>query len=688
MYKLLFKSWIFLTFLLPAMGQLTAQYSGTVTEESSGEPLIGVSVLIEGTSTGTVTDYNGYYTIDASPGEFLAFSYVGYGSQRIRLGEQFVLNLALGVDQNLLEEIVVVGYGTTKKSDLTGSVASIKSDDITKVPATNAIQALQGKVAGLQIMSTSGDPGADPVVRLRGITTLNNNNPIAVIDGVITDISAVSLLNPRDIASVEVLKDASATAIYGSRGAAGVVIITTKMGEAGNNRMNFSVEQGYESVAKKVDLMDGREFATYINGIYPGTYNNLDALPNIDWQDEIFQDLAPITNANFSVSGGSEQSRYYFGLGYFGQQGILPKSGLDRLTAKLNSEYMLTDHIDIGLDISMLVSEKDNAPGVINTALRAWPVDEPYLEDGLTFAEVNGGNALAAIEYTNSLTNRLRGLGNLYARIHFLKHFTFKSSVQFDLTESKSRSFTPTYYVAPLQQNEVNDLSYGTSNSTNLIFENTLSFDKQFGVHSVNAVGGYTVQDLRNEYISGSTEGLIREDPLFWYLSAGQNDFERVDNNLARQTLISYLGRVHYTFDSRYLLTFSARRDGSSNFGVNNKYGNFYSVAAGWNITNEDFFPKNTPVNNLKLRLSYGAIGNEKIPGTAQYALIVGGIDAVFGENEHIESGATFQGGGNPNLKWEEQLERSIGLDLMLWKGRLDFSAEIYNKTSYDLLHA
>ena len=666
--------------------QAIGQYSGTVTDERSGEPLIGVSVLISGTSTGTITDFDGAVTVDASKGDVLVFSYVGYAGQEVKLGDQFDLIIRMELDQNLLDEVVVVGYGTTKKSDLTGSVASIKSEDINKVPSTNAIQALQGKVAGLQIMSTSGDPGSDPVVRLRGITTLNNNNPIAVIDGVITDISAVSLLNSRDIASVEVLKDASATAIYGSRGAAGVVIITTKMGVAGENRMSFSVEQGFESVAKKVDVMNGREFATYINAIYPGTYNNLDALSDIHWQDEIFNDFAPMTNANFAVSGGSAQSSYYFGLGYYGQQGVMPKSGLDRVTAKLNSVYSLNKHVDIGLDMSLLVSDKDNAPGVVNTALRAWPIDEPFLSDGVTFAEVNGGNALAAIEYSNSNTNRLRGLGNLYAKINFLRHFSFKSSLQFDVSESKTRSFTPSYYVAPLQQNEVNDLSYGTGNSTNLIFENTVSFDRQFGVHSVNAVGGYTIQDLRSEYINGSTEGLIREDPLFWYLDAGQNEFERVSNNMARQTLLSYLGRVHYTFDSRYLLTISARRDGSSNFGPNNKYGNFYSVAAGWNITNESFFPQGTPINNLKLRLSYGAIGNEKIPGTAQYALIVGGVDAVFGEAEHIEPGATFQGGGNPNLKWEATTQFNAGLNLGVWDDKLMAELDYYQKNTSDIL--
>jgi TonB-linked SusC/RagA family outer membrane protein len=668
--------------------QLMAQinYTGSVRDAVNGDPLIGVSVLIQDTNTGTITDFEGQFSIEAFPGDILEISYVGYQPVSLKLTDDPVLMVTLGVNQNLLDEIVVVGYGTTKKSDLTGSVASIKAEDITKVAAANAMQSLQGKVAGLQIMSTSGDPGAAPVVRLRGITTLNNNNPIAVIDGVITDISAVSLINSQDIASVEVLKDASATAIYGSRGAAGVVIITTKKGEAGKNRVNVNFEQGFASVANQIDVMSGPEFATYVNGIYPGTYNNLDALPNVNWQDEIFQDFTPITNANFSVSGGGEYNRFYFGLGYYAEEGIVPKSGLDRLTGKLNLEFSASKNIDLGLDFSILVSDKQNAPGVINTSLRAWPVQSPYLADGVTFGEVTGGNPLAAIEYSNSNSANMRGLGNLYAKINFLKDFTFKSSVQFDVSESKTRSFVPRYYVAPLQQNEVNDLSYGTSNSTNLIFENTLAYLKEYGKHSVNGVAGYTVQDLRGEYLSGSTEGLIREDPLFWYLNAGQNDFEQVGNNMSRQTLISYLGRAHYTFNSRYMITISARRDGSSNFGPNNKYGDFYSVATGWNISNESFFPAGSPVNNLKLRLSYGAIGNEKIPGTAQYALIVTGVDAVFGENENLTPGASFSGGGNPDLKWESTTQFNAGLNIGVWEDKLMAELDFYQKHTSDIL--
>ncbi len=659
-------------------------YSGKVLDTETNETLIGVNILVKNSTQGSISAVDGTYQINANQGDTLSFSYIGYQTIELVLSASVINDIFLTTDASLLEEVVVVGYGTIKKSDLTGAVASVKSEDILKVPASNAMQALQGKVSGLQILSTSGDPGAAPVVRLRGITTLNNNNPIAVIDGVISDIGAVARLNPNDIASMEVLKDASAIAIYGSRGAGGVIIVTTKKGTKGKPQVQVSVETAVESANGKIDVMDGREFATYINGVTPGTYNNLDLLSDTDWQDLIFEKNQPITNANFSVSGGSETSDYYFGLGYFNQVGILPKSGLERYSAKINSGYNLTDNIKIGIDLSLFLTDKDNAPGVINTALRAWPIDVPYQEDGETYAEVNGGNPLAAIDFTNSNTRAFGGIGNLYASIDFLNYFTFKSSVQLDMIESKSKSFSPQYFVGPLQANDLSDLSYSTSNNNTVIFENTVAFNNEFGKHGFNAIVGYSTQDTRNEFLSGSTEGLLREDELFWYINAGQADFANVSNSGGRNTLISYLGRVNYSYDSRYLFTTSFRRDGSSRFGENNRYGNFPSFAVGWNVSNESFF-SNEKINRLKLRGSWGIVGNEKI-GNGQFALIVPGVNAVFGENEAINPGVTFQGGGNPNIKWEETVQTNFGIDLGVWDDKLTAELDYYIKNTNDIL--
>lgn len=659
--------------------------TGNITSSEDGLALIGVTVEVLPSGRGTLTDVDGNYDINKQMDDSIRFSYIGYKTITMPIGGKTKIDVVLQPNAEILDEIVVIGYGTIKKSDLTGSVSSIKAEDIVKVPAPNAIQALQGKVAGMQILNTSGDPGADPVVRLRGVTTLNNNNPIAVIDGVISDVSQVAQLNPNDIASVEVLKDASATAIYGSRGAAGVIIVTTKRGKSGKNVVSVSVEQSIENVERKIDVMNGREFATFLNAIDPGTYNNLDALPNTDWQNEIYNSNTPITNANFSVSGGSNTSNFYFGLGYFGQQGILPKSALSRLTGKMNLGFDVTKNIKMGFDLSLALSDKENAPGVVGTALRAWPIDRPFLENG-NFADVMGGNPVAAIEYTNSDRGLIAGLGNLYASVNFLKDFTFKTSLQFTHDEGRGRSFVPVYFVGPLQQNERNDLTYSNDNATTLIFENTLSYAKEFGKNSLNVLAGYTAQDSRNEFISGLTENLIREDDLFWYLNSGEDIYERVSNNFSRNTLLSYLGRVNYSFDSKYLLTVSLRRDGSSKFGINNRWGNFPSVAAGWNLDRESFFPKISFLNSLKLRASWGIIGNERIPGEAQFSLISNDYNTVFGENETLQPGASFNGGGNPNLKWEETRQTNIGINAGFLNDRLTVELDYYVKNTDDIL--
>ncbi len=662
-------------------------YTGIVTDSKTAEPLIGLSIYNLNNEIGTTTDFDGSYEIQAKPNDTLEFSYIGYQTQKIIVGNNFVIDVQLLTDAEILDEVIVVGYGAVKKSDLTGSITQIKSEELLKVPSSNAVQGLQGKVSGLQILSTSGDPGANPVVRLRGVTTLNDNNPIAVIDGVITDVGAISLLNSNDIASIEVLKDASATAIYGTRGAAGVIIVTTKKGTSGKDNIQFSFERSIENVGNKIDVMTGREFATYLNEIDPGTFNNLDALADTDWHDLIYKENTAITNANLSYSTGNEKNNHYIGLGYFNQEGVLPKSGLERFTAKINSNYKIAEFMNFGLDFSTMYSEKENAPGVVNNVLRALPITAPFNEDG-SFADVNGGNPLAAIEFSNSTNKRVRALGNLYASVNFLKNFTFKTSLQFDANVAENRSFTPSYFVGPLQQNADNDLALSRNLNLSTIFENTLNYQQSFGPHNISLLVGHTSQTIRGENLEGRTEGLLREDDNFWFLDAGQDDLDQVSNNLRINRLESYLGRINYSFDSKYLVTASIRRDGSSNFGANNRFGVFPSMALGWNIYNESFFPKNSFLNSAKLRLSWGITGNEKIDVLAQYATIANGQDAVLGQNESLNAGASFDSGGNPNLKWEQTTQSNIGVNLGFFENRILAEVDYYVKNTEDILVA
>lgn len=679
--------------------------SGTLLDSETKEALIGATIIEKGTTNGTVTDLEGNYQLMVSGSEaVLVFTYLGYSSKEVRVNNQSVINATLDIDFSELEEVVVMGYGSVRKSDLTGAVASVKGEDLLKVPNASPVQALQGKVSGLQVLSPSGDPGATPVVRLRGVTTLNNNNPLFVVDGVIIEKGVsdnsgsgtpLDFLNANDIESVEVLKDASATAIFGSRGSNGVIIITTKRGAQGAPRINFNAELGWQVVANKIELMNGKEFGQYVNDIdltEPGPYN-VDQLSTTDWQDEIYNDYAPIQSYSFSFGGASEKVDYYFGLGYFGQEGILPKSGLERITTKINTNYEIAKNLDIGLSLSVALKEKQNSPGVVNTALRAWPIDAPYTTDPATgekiFAEVQGGgNALAAIEYTNNVNKSIESVGNVFAQYAFLDGFSVKSSLQFSLGMSKNKSFTPEYFVAPLQQNETSDISQSYNDNSFVLWENTISYVKEIGVHRFNTVAGYTTQRVKSEFLSGSAQNLLRDGESFWYIDASDGDplLQDVSNNASHSAIQSYLFRFNYSLMNKYLFTATYRRDGSSKFGPNNRYGVFPSLALGWNLSEEAFFPEVSFLGNVKLRASWGIVGNDKISYDAQFPQIDQSFGAVFGQNEQYVAGAAYATGGNPNLKWEETEQFDVGLNFDMFNGRLVSEMDYYIKTTNDIL--
>ncbi len=658
--------------------------SGKVTGDN--ESLPGVNIVVEGTTLGTVTDIDGNYTISLDESNAtLIFSFIGYKTQSIAVNARSVINVLLEEDVNQLEEVVVIGYGSVRKSDLTGSVTSIKSEELIKSPAADPIQSLQGKVAGLQILTGSGAPGAESYVRLRGINTLNDNRVLYVVDGVIID-GGINFLNNQDIASIEVLKDASAKAIFGTRGANGVIIVTTKKG-SGDAKISFSSEYGVEKIANKIGLMSGPDFANFINDITPGTYNNIGVLPNTDWQDLVFEDWKPIQTYTLSVSGASEKLNYYLSGGLFKQEGIVPKSDFERINLKLNTSYKVREYLKIGTSMTGIVRNSTNAPGVVNPAYWAWPINNPFNADG-SFAEVQGsGNPLAAIAYSNSETKALRLVGNVYAEFTILKDFNFKSSYQFDFGNDKSRGFNPVYYVSPTQQNEENDLSVNFGETRSWIFENTLAYNKEFGVHRLNAIIGYSAQENNSEFLTGTRENLLGESQDLWYLNAGSSVNQQNSNGASARAINSILFRANYVYDDRYLLTATFRRDGSSSFGINNRYGNFPAFALGWNISNEAFFPSDISFDKLKIRASWGINGNQNIPFLDQYSVIGAGIDAVFGQNETINSGATFSGRpGNSNLKWEETTEFDFGLEFGLLEGRLTGEIDYYNRLTSDIL--
>lgn len=663
---------------------------GQVTSSDDGEGLPGVNIQVEGTTRGTVTDFEGNYSLEIQQGDnVLVYSFIGYKTTTVEVGNRSVIDVVMELDIEELEEIVVVGYGTVRKSDLTGSVSRISTEELVKVPSLNPMQSLQGKVAGVQITNSSGAPGAAPVVRIRGVGTTGNPDPIYVVDGVI--VNDINYLNAADIESMEVLKDASATAIYGNRGANGVIIITTKLGKIGEEpSVQISSEFSMQRLQQRIDLLNGRQFAEVVNVISPGSYNNLDAVPNTDWQELLFQD-APMQNHQISLSGASEKNQYYYGLAYFGQAGIIPESKYERVTLKINNRYKPKEFFALGNNLTIAPFRSDNS---LNDApfnvYRAQPVIEPFNSEG-GYNEVPGvGNILGALEYnTDNITRGIRTVGNLFAEVYFLEGFTFKSSFGIDVGYEEQRQFTPVYFISSAQSNDVTNLRKRNAQSTSWLWENTLNYDKEFGIHRINAVVGYTSQNTSNEYVQLVGRGLFRTDEDFRYVDPSNIDPTATQNTVdinQNYSMISYLGRFNYSFDGRYLFTATFRRDGSSKFLTGNKYNNFPALALGWNIINEDFFPFQDAFSNLKLRASWGIIGNEKIAYDRAYSSVDNNINAVFGVNEQLYFGQTYGALGNENLRWEEVNQFDIGLELGLFDDKLTSEIDYYNRLTSDIL--
>jgi TonB-linked SusC/RagA family outer membrane protein len=669
------------------------QVKGKITDDKN-IPVAGASVQVKNTLKGTFSDIDGGYVIVAAPTDTLVFSMLSMANQKIPVAGKTIINVVLLEESKALGEVVVIGYGTVKKSDLTGSVATIKTVDLTKITSLNPEQGLQGKVTGVQVTSTTGAPGALPTVRIRGVGTFNNSSPIYVVDGVIVD--DISFLNSEDIASMDILKDASATAIYGSRGANGVILVTTKSGQKGEGKATFSYSGEYSTqiLAKKINLLSGRDYGTVVNEITP-TYNNVDLLPNTDWQSLIFHP-ASIQSHQLSASGATELTQYYVSIGYFKQEGIIDKSSYERVTFKLNNNYSLTKNIKVSNFITITPYKQQNAPNVTYSAYRARPDLLPYNPDG-SFAEVpNVGNPLADLAYSNDYNKGVRGVGNLFAEATILKNFKVKTSFGLDALYNQHTSFTPAYFVSSQQQNLLNLLTKDNNHNITWLWENTLSYNKQFGVHSIDIVSGYTMQKATSEKFSMTGKNIIRTSSDFWYFNPnyiydptnGVNTVSTISDEVdpnQNYSMISYLFRANYTYNSKYILTATFRRDGSSKFSPGNRYGNFPSFAAGWNVSREQFM-KNLPfISNLKVRGSWGIIGNDKIPYDKQYSLTQN-LVTVLGIPSAANSAVTYNVSGNPNLKWESTTQSDAGLEISLLKNKLSGEFDYYHRITNGIL--
>lgn len=709
-------------YVVPAIHSVDRVISGKVTSEG-GETLPGVSVVLKNTTTGTITNESGDFTLTVPDGNTtLVFSFVGYDTQELLIDNRSSYHIQLQISDRELSEVVVIGYGSVKKSDMTGSVVSVKSEDLKAVPVTTFDQALQGRAAGVQVVQSTGAPGGETNIRIRGTSSVNaSSEPLYVIDGMLINsdggemsvggrgprIGALSTINPGDIESIEILKDASATAIYGSRGANGVILITTKKGKANTGSISFESYYGVQQSANKLDLLRADEFANLVNeaNINAGrnpVYPNPSSLgKGTDWQNELLR-VAPISNYQLSVNGGSVKTRYAISGGYFTQDGIITGSDFDRYSLRTNIETEVNKVLSVGANVSynrlssngVLTGPGQIVPGVITGAMQFNPIAtvydprqmlgytyEHYLKTGIA-------NPVAEAREYKANTGTSRFLGNVFAQLNLARYFSFRSSFGVDALHSKSNTFGP--FGLKRTENSLGEASSGTLQAFTWLSTNTLNYDRIVGDGSLSVLLGFEAQQFRNEALQLSVFDF--PDPRSGYhnLAAGQNP-QPPRNSETGWSLMSYLGRINYSLSGKYLFTISGRVDGSSKFAEGQKYGFFPSAAVAWRISEEDFFQSNEVISNLKLRGSYGVTGNQSISPYGSLSLITPFGEGVF--NNGSGSPAIIYGREplsypNENLKWETTRQANIGVDLSVLKDRISFTAELYHKKTSDLLLA
>ncbi|MGH7445822.1 MAG: SusC/RagA family TonB-linked outer membrane protein, partial [Longimicrobiales bacterium] len=655
--------------------------SGVVTSAEGGRALPGVAVMVEGTDIGVITASNGRYTLRAPSGTAtLVFSNLGYAEQRVPIENRSVINVAMVAEAIALEQIVAIGYGTQQRRDVTGAVASVDGDVIEDVATPSVVQALQGKVAGVQITPASGAPGAGAIVRIRGVGTLGDASPLYVVDGMLLD--DINFLSPNDIESIDVLKDASATAIYGSRGANGVIIVTTKKGSVDRpTQFEINAYTGMQEPLNTIDLVNAQQYAQLANELAQNSGQPTVPFPDAgsvgagtDWQDAIFES-APIQSYQLSANGGTDRITYYFSGNLIRQDGVIPRSSFDRLTLRVNNDYQLNENIALGHNLSFAYTQGHNPPNVLSTVYRADPTIAPRNEDG-TFADMSvrssAGNPAAVVEFTNNERDGRRLVGNLFADISFLGNFNLRSSFGLDYDDSDFRSFVPVFFVSPVQQNTDSNLDVRFDKTNSWLWENTLNYNWANEDHRIGALAGITAQSFFDEEIGGARTNIVGESESLWYLNAGDAEGQTNFNAASDWKMLSYLVRTNYALRDRYLLTASLRVDGSSRFGEENRYGYFPSVALGWNLHEESFMQDVDAISLFKLRGSWGQIGNDKIGAYPAIATVAGNLNAVFGEDESLNFGAAPVNLANPEVKWERTTQFNVGADMSFLDARLN----------------
>lgn len=682
---------------------------GSVKDAETNESLPGASIIEVGTTNGTITDVDGNFTLSVNPGSTIQVSYVSYKTQEIEVEGREVFNIQLESDVMGISDVVVIGYGTVKKSDLTGAVASVSEEKIRENVGSGIDQALQGRTAGVTVTSNSGAPGASPTVRIRGMGTITNPNPFYVIDGVPVSAESVGMLNPGDIESLEVLKDASAAAIYGARAANGVVLITTKKAKAGKSQISVDAYTGVQSVAKKYEVMDGTQWTTMRNA---AGYEWADSstVNHTDWQDEIFRQ-AQVSNLQVNFLNASDKINSAIIASYYNQEGIIKGSDYERFTFRVNTRSDVKPWLTVGENIGLsystrnIIPEQNEYSSVVTQAITADPTQPVYNSEGNPSGPTknNIGNPIGQIVRNHNVLQSLQLLGSAYIEIKPFSWMTFKSSVGMEINRHENEQFTPIFYESSDNMATQTTLFNGSFKSDMMIFEQLLTLQKTFAdKHDVQFLAGYTAQQQSYRLSLRQTND-VPDNPDMWFMAnrgiESEVQYEDVAGVLPTlnfsgvpwdASMISYLGRLIYSFDNRYDLTASFRRDGSSKFGVSNRWGNFPSFAAGWKITEESFFPKTDIVTFLKLRGGWGLLGNQEIGNYAAYTSVTSGeIHAytlgAYG-NQQAYSGGAPHGYANQGIKWESTEQTNIGLDANFFANKLSVNFDYFIRLTNDML--
>ena len=671
----------------------TGRVTGRVISAYDSAGLAGVTVEVKSRPANTSrTGANGEFSVDATGSDILVLTYTGYDKTEYPVNNGNGLKIVMQASDNKLQSVVVIGYGSVKKKDLTGSVASVDTRNFNSLPVSNAGEAVEGKAAGVQVIS-SGAPGSNVTFRIRGTGTINDADPLIVVDGVPTD-APLNNLNPDDIASIDVLKDASAAAIYGSRGANGVILISTKKGANGKGHLSFNFFTGWQKAAKTVKMLNAQQFGALNNEMLSNgnqannpAYGNPDTLGvGTDWLDALFR-TAGMQSYSLSYSGGSDKYNYYVSGGYLHQQGIAISSAYKRYTLQFNSQAKVLDWLSFGNNLTLTSDDKPSGSFDIRSTMAANPVQPIYNNDG-TYSNVLGNplwygditNQIGTANINNNDTKGNNILGNIYAELTLLPGLKFKSTGGIQALFYNSRNWAPVYNFQPNPQTQAY-LSEQFNKSMTYLWDNYFTYDKTFGSnHHLSLLAGSSAQNNRYDYLNGNKTDFPSN--VTQQLNSGTGT-ANTGGDASEWALLSFMGRINYAYQDKYLITATLRRDGSSRFGSNNKYGTFPSASVAWRISKEDFLKDANFINDLKLRAGYGVTGNQNI---GNYSFASALQIAQYNFNNNVVGIVYPLVLPNPNVQWEQVAQSNIGIDAVILNNRVSVSVDAYLKNTTEML--